>query len=361
MSETRAIQELTPEIWDDQFSNEWFQSNTFSAYSGTGDNNVIRMKEDFASKRGNGITFEFITNLERGSLRGRTPLKGNESQLGEYGDRVMWDMRKKAIGLHELDEDHAAINLREAARGNLKTWADEDVKFEVIDRLLDVGSGCDVPYEDASAAEKNAWNAKNSDRVLYGAATANYNATHSTALANIDSTNDKLTGDALSLLKRMAGQASPKITPLSVKEKNRRFFVAFVHPYTFRDVRKNLEDLRATVSIVEENKGIFLGGDLQYDGVLVHEVDDMPIIEGVGAGGIDVAPVYFAGQEALGWAIKSRYKSREETDDYGQVKGLGMIGKWGMKKLAYDFGTKDTSIIGKQRGLITGFFSAIGD
>ena len=63
MAETRAIAQLTPEIWDDQFSTEFFQTNPFAAYSGTSENNIIRMKEDLASKRADGITFEFITNL----------------------------------------------------------------------------------------------------------------------------------------------------------------------------------------------------------------------------------------------------------------------------------------------------------
>ena len=59
-------------------------------------------------------------------------------------------------------------------------------------------------YEDASAAQRNTWNADNSDRVLYGASTSNYNAAHATALGNVDTTNDKFTAANLSLLKRVA-------------------------------------------------------------------------------------------------------------------------------------------------------------
>jgi N4-gp56 family major capsid protein len=361
MAETRAIAQLTPEIWDDQFSTEFFQTNPFAAYSGTSENNIIRMKEDLASKRADGITFEFITSLEKGAIKGRTPLKGSESQMGEYGDKVLWDMRKKAISLHELDLDLAAIDPRAAARENLKAWAEEDVKLEVIDRLLDVGATCDIPYALASAADRNAWNAANADRVLYGAAKANFDATHATALANVDAAADKLSRASVSLLKRIALLARPRITPLRVEKKNRRFFIAFVHPYAFRDLKAEVESVRATVNVVEQNEGIFLGGDLDYDGVLVHEVDDMPLLAGAGNAGIDVASVYLCGQEALGWGVKSRYRSREDTDDYEQVKGLGMIGKWGMKKLAYRFGTKDAAVIGKQRGMVTGFFAATGD
>jgi hypothetical protein len=90
----------------------------------------------------------------------------------------------------------------------------------------------------------------------------------------------------------------------------------------------------------------------------------MPIYTGIGNGGSDVSPVYLLGQEALGWAIKSRYATRIQKDDYDTVEGIGMIGKWGMKKLCYSGNftnaAQDTTVLGKQRGVVTGFFAAPG-
>lgn len=361
MAETRVTAGLSPQIWDDQFSTEFYQTNPFSMYAGTSSNNPIVMKEDFDSKRGNGITFEFITNLAKGAIFDRQPLRGHEDVLGEYGDIIYWRMRKKGISLHELDRDLAAIDLRKASKGNLKTWADEDVKFETIDRLGDVGTNCDVPFEIATAAQKNTWVTNNKDRVLFGAGTSNWSGTFATAAANVDTTNDKLGRRSLSMLKRVALAAKPRITPISVeKRSNRRYFVGFAHPFVFRDFVNDAEDVTAKVAVIERNEGIFLGGDREWDGVILHEVDDMPIYTGIGNGGSDISPVYLLGQEALGWAIKSRYSSREQKDDYQQVEGLGMIGKWGMKKLAYGYGS-DANVLGKQRGVVTGFFSAQGD
>jgi hypothetical protein len=362
MAETRFVASSVPQIWDDNFSTEFYQTNPFATYAGTSENNIIVMKEDFASKRGNGITFPFITNLARGTIFDRQPLRGHEDILGEYGDTVYWRMRKKGISLHEMDVDLEAIDLRKAAKGNLKTWADEDVKYETIDRLGDVGANCDIPWDSASPADKSAWLALNGDRVLFGAARSNYSATYTTAIGTVDTTNDKLTRRSLSLLKRMALAARPRITPLKVEQRsNRRYFVAFAHPYVFRDFVTDAEDVTAKVSVIERNEGLFLGGDREWDGVILHEVDDMPIYTGIGAGGSDVSPVYLLGQEALGWAIKDRYKSREQLDDYQQVEGLGMVGKWGMKKLCFGYGSDNAAVIGKQRGVVTGFFTAQGD
>jgi hypothetical protein len=364
MAETRVNANLSPTIWDDTFNTEFYQTNPFSNYAGTENNNPIVMKEDFKAQRGNGITFEFITNLDRGTIFDRQPLRGHEDVLGEYGDKISWRMRKKGISLHEVDRDLAAIDLRAASRGALKAWADEDVKFETIDRLGDVGTNCDVPFADAATADKNAWVTAQQDRVLFGASRLNYSTTFATAAATVDNTADKLTTGAISMLKRIALTAKPRITPIRVEQRtNRRFFVAFAHPYVFRDFVNSINPVQSVVSVIERNEGIFLGGDREYDGVVIHEVDDMPVYTGIGNGGIDISPVYLMGSEALGWAVKQRYASREQTDDYDQVLGLGMVGKWGMKKLCYNatVGGTNSAYLSKQRGLVTGFFAAVGD
>lgn len=361
MADTRAISQLTPEIWDDTFTVEWYQQNPFSPYSGTSENNPIRMKEDFQSKRGNGITFEFITRLGRGTILDRQPLRGHESQLGEYGDIAYWRMRKQGISYHEVDADLAAIDLRRASKTSLRNWADEDVKFEAIDRLQDVGAACNVPYPTASTTDKNAWCAANSDRILFGSAKANYSATLSTGMGTVDSTSDKLSRSIVSLAKRMALTANPRITPIRVESRmNRRYYVMFAPTFAFRDFKADTDTVQEQVFIVEKNEEIFIGGDREYDGVIVHEVDDMPVYTGLGNGGIDIAPCFLMGTEALGWAMKSRFKSRTDKDDYGQEQGLGMFGKWGMKKLCYQFGP-DQTVVNKQRGLLTVYVSAVAD
>lgn len=374
MAETRVTDGLSPTIWDDRFSVEFFQTNPFAAYAGVQTTNPIVMKEDFASKQGNGITFEFITNLDKGSIKGRQPLRGHEDKLGEFGDKVNWDMRKKGISLHELDQDLAAIDLRKASKGALKTWADEDVKFEVIDRLQDVGQNLDVAYADATATDKNTWHTNNKDRVLYGNALANYvAANHASSLANISGTTGKFTKDSVSLMKRIALAARPRITPTQVQEddNNRRYFICFVGSLEMRDFVASLNESERQQSVAKRSEGMFLGGDREWDGVIVHEVDDMPILPGVGNSGVNVQPAFLLGNEALGWGLKARYSSREQKDDYDQVTGLGMIGKWGMKKLGYTIGDSGkqvaltdgtlTNVIGKQRGMVNGFFAVTGD
>ena len=49
-----------------------------------------------------------------------------------------------------------------------------------------------------------------------------------------------------------------------------------------RDIVNDLSTTEATVRLVDKNQGLFLGGDREWDGVIIHEVDDMPVYSGVG-------------------------------------------------------------------------------
>jgi hypothetical protein len=100
-----------------------------------------------------------------------------------------------------LGPDGAAVRIRPAGLGS--------AAGQRVNGLL---------YQDATAGQRNTWNSDNSDRVLYGNATTNYNATHATALANCDTTNDTFTSANLSLLKRIAMNAVPKIRPFKTKD-----------------------------------------------------------------------------------------------------------------------------------------------
>src|SRR5258707_358 len=83
-----------------------------------------------------------------------------------------------------------------------------------------------IQYDLATAAQRNTWNSDNSDRVLYGQGTTNYNATHATALANVNNTTGKCTAANISLLKRIALNANPHIRPYKTRD-GYEYYVAF--------------------------------------------------------------------------------------------------------------------------------------
>jgi hypothetical protein len=102
-----------------------------------------------------------------------------------------------------------------------------------------------VSYTTATEANKDAWLALNSDRVLFGKLRSNISSNdHSVATATLDTTDDKLTVATAQLAKRMAGQANPHITPY-MTEDGREFYVMFCGPRSFRDLKNDTSMISA--------------------------------------------------------------------------------------------------------------------
>lgn len=361
MAQTTAAAGLTPQQWDDKFFREYLRNNPFKPYMGKGTNSIIQVKENLTKKRGDSLTFALVNKLTNSANDGTSKLEGNEESLGSRSHKLEVALRRHGVSVLEFEEQKSAIGLRNAAKDQLMDWAmEEDVK-RVVDQLYSING---VAYASASEANKDAWLVDNADRVLFGAAKSNNPSNdHSASLANIDSTNDKLTPDALSLMKRMALSASPKVRPIRIEGENRRMFVVFAHPLAFRDLKDNatIQQAQREVSVIKQNNKLFQGGDLYWDGMIIHEVDDMTTLSGVGNSSIDVGGVFLCGAQALGLGVASRWNTRvKEETDYGNENGCAVVCIDGLDKMTFGSGSGDTDDL-KDHGVVTGYFAAVAD
>jgi N4-gp56 family major capsid protein len=360
MSQTHAATGLTPQQWDDKFFTEYLQQNPFKAYMGTGETSIIQVKEDLTKKKGDTIHFALVSKLTGSANDGTTKLEGSEESMASRSFPLSVALRRNGISVPEMDDQKSAIDLRNAGKAVLKDWAMEQDVARVVAALHSIDG---VPYGTASAGQRNTWLVNNSDRVLFGASKSNNTGTMSTSLANVDATNDRPTAAALSLLKRIALTANPKIKPIRVEGGNKRYFVVFTHPLLFRDIKNDPTIVAAqkTVRLEEQNNKLFTGGDIEWDGMIFHEVDDYTLIAGAGASGADVGCLHLCGAQALGMGIAKRWNTREKKeDDYGNEKGLALITIDGLKKMTFGTGANDTDNP-KDHGVATGFFAAVAD
>ena len=242
----------------------------------------------------------------------------------------------------------------------LKAWCMTKMRSDIITAL---GSINGVAYASSNATQRNEWMVDNADRVVVGALKSNYSATHATALLNIDNTADKLTPAAISLMKRTAQNSANKIRPIKTKG-DQEWYVMFANQRAFRDLSLDTTMTQANRDArargVMDNP-IFVGGELVWDGVIIREIPEIPILTGVGAGAIDVAPVYLCGAQAIGVGFAQRTKTTTEVRDYGFVHGVAVQEMRGIQKLT--FGTNAGTELGdlKDHGLVTGFFAAVAD
>jgi N4-gp56 family major capsid protein len=341
--------------WDADFYREYVRANRFARYQGTDANSIIQLKEQLSKKPGDAITISLVSKLSGAGVTGNSLLEGNEEAMLNYGHQISIAAYRNAVAITNWEEQKSAIGLRNAARPLLMDWAMELNRTKIITALGSIKGTTDTAikaYASATETDKDEWLTANSDRVLFGAAVGNMVAgDHSASLLNVDATNDKLTKDVVSLMKRLAKRANPIIRPVRVKD-DEEWYVMFADSLAFRDLKASLDSVHQNARERGKDNPLFTDGDLVYDGVIIREVPEIAAIGAVGAAGATVSPIYLCGAQALGHAIGKRWVSKTEDRDYDFVHGVAVEGFFGTEKLFFN---------GKQHGVVTGYVATPAD
>jgi N4-gp56 family major capsid protein len=360
MTVSSAVAGLTPQIWDDKFFTSYVRANQFSRYMGMSENSLIQVKEDLTKKNGDKVTFALVNDLTGAGVSGSTALEGSEEALGSRSTTVTVALARNGVVVHEWDEQKSSIDLRNAARPQLKSWL---LKKDRSDIIAALGTINGVAYGSATEAQKDAWLDDNFDRVLFGAAVSNTDATGGTvaydfsdSLAAIDNSADKLVKGVVSLAKRRARIASPAIRPIEVDAKG-EWFVMFAPSVSFRDLKADLASTHADAMQRGRDNPLFVDGDLVYDGVIIKEI---PEIATVSNGTILCAPNYLCGAQALGFAWAQRPTTRTEQRDYGALNGVAIQQIRGLSKLQFGKGSSDTADL-VDHGVFTVWTAGVAD
>jgi len=357
---------------------EYVRGNLFSPYMGTAVNSIIRIRNELKAG-GEQMNIPIVTRLTGAGVSTGT-LVGNEEQIDNYGMRVWLEWARHAVVTNKAESQKDSADIFGEAKPLLSDWGKELQRDELIAAMMALPSESQpssgvrvngIQYDLATAAQRNTWNSDNSDRVLYGNATSNYNATHATALANCDTTNDTLTAANLALLKRVAMGASPKIRPFKTDD-GYEYYVAFAGLNTFRDLKASLATVNKDARPREGNgvskNPLFQDGDQIYDGVIVRQVPEISsfvtnvwtTLKTAGNGSARVEPVFLCGQQAAAmcWGQMAKPTFRKE-DDYGFVTGTGIEMAYGMSKIFKKHPSSGSKLV--QFGLATGFFATATD
>lgn len=360
MADTSAATGLTVQQWDDKFFMEYLEQNRFRSVMGTNENAIIQVKEDLMKKKGDKITYALVNRLTGAGVTGSSTLEGNEEALDSRSHYVTVDKLRNAVRVSEMEEQKSAIMLRNAGRSTLKDWIMEKTRDDIILQFNAING---VLYGSASEGQKDAWLTDNADRALFGAAVGNQvTGDHSASLLTIDNTADKLTTGTLSLMKRLAQTASPKIRPVRTTE-DERWFIVYAPSLAFRDLKADTTITQAQREALPRsltNNSLWTGGDLTWDGMIIKEIPDMPVISGAGAGGIDVAHVAFCGAQSIGLAWAKRTTSVTEEFDYGDKHGIAIEEIRGIEKLTFGSGAGDTDDL-KDNGVASLYVAAVAD
>lgn len=349
--------------WERKAFHEYIRDGRFASYMGSDEFSMIQLKD--LKKLGEELSITLVNRLQGDGRVEREVLEGFEEEMVQRTCVFKPKVVRHAVLHLGQDEDFSAIDLVEEKNALIKDWFMEKMRDQIISALGSIsvsGSTTPVAYASASEAEKDAYLVDNSDRVLFGNATANNSANdHSASLANIDNTADKFIGTSAKLMKRLAKNANPKVRPIKV-EGDEEWYVVLCGSNTFRDFGAD-SDVKEAHKLAWErgqDNPLFTGGDLIYDGMIVREIPEIPNYAGVGAGGIQVAPVYLCGAQNLGIGWKQKLRMIQQVRDYGERKGAGGREFREIKKLFFGKGASDRDDL-VQHGLVTGYFASVDD
>lgn len=367
MSQTYAASGLTPQQWDDNFFTDYVRASRFKRYMGTDESAIIQLKEDLTKKKGDSVTFALVNELTGNGVTGNNTLKGNEERLGSRSHKVNVNVLRHAVAVDDWDEQKSVIDLRNAAKTQLREWAQKKLRDGIITALGQIDG---VAFGSSTATQRNTWTANNQDRILFGSSSANYSATFLTGL-NAIGASEQLSPTILSLMARMAATASPKIKPVYVREMDQEWYVAFVGPMAWRDLT---EDNPTTNLLTLANRDarvrgvdnpLFTGDSLVWDGIIIRQIPEIQSLGSFGtfsgSAGARIEPVYLCGAQAVGLAWAQRTKSTTDTDDYGFLHGVGVQEIRGIEKLRFGTDPSADTTTPKDHGVVTAFVAAAAD
>lgn len=367
MAQTYAVAGLTPQLWDDQFFTDYVRMSRYKRYMGTDEASIIQLKEDLTKKRGDTVTFALVNELTGNGVTGNTTLKGNEERLNSRSHALTVDVLRHAVAVDDWDEQKSVIDLRDAARVQLREWAMKRLRDDVTFALGQIDG---TNYTSAAAAARNTWWQNNSDRVLAGDTTSNHAgaaAVFATDIAKIG-VSAQASPAILSLMKRMAQAASPKIKPVYVKEMDQEWYVCFIGSRAFRDLKEDnpttnpLTLANRDARIRGEDNPLFTGDSLVWDGIIIREIPEIsPLSDLSGSGGARIEPMYLCGAQAIGVAWAQRTKSTTDTDDYGFLHGVGVQEIRRVEKLRFGTAAGADTTTPKDHGIVTAFVAAAAD
>lgn len=370
---TTVPADMTVEQWDDQYFEDFVNSDWFKKFSSTEQNAMIHVKEELVDKPGNKVHLTLVNELIENPLGQNDLYEGNEKavvmrdfaiEINEYG---------LPIKFKHFDQKKTPISLRQVNKGALMTWNKKLHRDKIIKAMTDFygTAGTTAPMFAtggvAAATEtiRDEWLGLNTDRVLFGALLANRSASdHSASLANVDATADKLTPSAIKLMKYMAKHPTagkPKVRPIEPRSSidTSDAYVLFAPSLCIRDLTDNAEFQQANREARARgtDNPIFKAANYIYHNVAIYEIEEMPILTGAGADSIDVGVCKLMGAQAIGVAWGKRPKTVTKDLDYDRFEGMAIMQWYEVEKLRWGVGASDKTSP-TDHGIVTGYFSA---
>jgi N4-gp56 family major capsid protein len=307
---------LRQEAWDEELFEDTVKESYFMPRFASSDgSSIVHVKTDLEAGQGDKITFGIRRRLQGSGVTSRQTLEGNEENLRDGAFSLELEEYAHAVrDAGPLDRKRPVYDMDEESRTAIKDWM-----VEKVDQLA----------FDAVQASPT--------KIFYGGT--------ATSTATLTA-NDRTTPEILSKVKTWAktggDRAQTPLRPIMIGGK--AYYVYLTHPDSMFDMKRNSEFTQAMreAEVRGKENPLFTGATAIWDGVVVHEHENIDIVTNWGAGS-DVPGVkgVFMGQQALAWAWGSRPRTVAEEFDYGREHGFGVSMLSMTGKPVFDDDSKD--------------------
>ena len=371
MADTTIATANREEQWDNDAFLEYVRENEMTAYMGTDENAAIQIDERLGTLPGDGVTFSLIGKFSNNNV-GTGTLEGNEEAVGNFGHKVELVVVRNAFTITNFEDQVTGIDIRNKGRTQMKNWAMDLLRDDILEAFHSING---VNYGSATDGNMNTWNSDNDDRNVYVGTTTS--GDHSTDLATLTGGTDTLSATVVSLARRKARVADPKMKPIRVNGQE-EWYVMFCDPYAFRDLKNDSTIVSAQKDALArgQNNPLFRAGDIIYDGVICREVpeianfiDDATGLWGAGAaanslktGGasnVRVGVSFLCGAQSVGIGWGKRLTTTTDTREYGFVKGFGVEEFRGVEKFLFKTPSGNTNEV--DHGVVTVYTASAVD
>lgn len=305
---------LTKKVWDENLFRDTVKMAYFTKFMGKNYTFLVHTKSELEKSKGDNVTFGIRMRLAGAGVTSGQTLEGNEEKLKTYNHSLSLERYRHATRDNgDLDRQRAMFEIDEEAEIALKEWGAEKIDTLCFDAINSAPTTIFYPVS----------------------GTFTKTGTVATATAAITAT-DKITPALITKSKIWAltggnrANSTSGQTPLRpIMVNGKKYFVLLVHPDVMGDLKTDATFAQARREALERGKDnpIFSGSEAVWDGVIVHEHEEMPIATNWGAGGtVAGAKCVLMGAQSLVWAWGKKPKVVYEKFDYGEEHGFG----WGM-------------------------------
>lgn len=290
---------LVKKAWDEKLYRDTVKESYFSRFMGEGSDAMIQTKTELTKTKGDNITFGIRMRLAGGGVTSGQTLEGKEEKLVTYSYSVSLEEYAHAVrDAGPLDRQRAMFSIDTESQAALQDWGSEKIDKLVFDALT--ASPTKAFYGGTASATNN---------IVAGS---------------------KITPALLSKIKGWAktggNRAQTPLRPLKVGGKN--YYVFLAHPEVVYDLKQDSTWAQAQreADVRGPENAIFSGAAGIWDGVVIHEHENVPIASTYGVGAnVHGAQCLFLGAQAGVFAWGERPKTVAEEFDYGREHGYGWM------------------------------------